>query len=114
MLKKPVTKTYFCTSKKENRFPPEFVDSQNPRYIIVQQCKAKFDDYLVSDVSMHASFIERDHYEDYFCLFTNENRTKYKKYEYKSRKPDFTIWFKEMNGKAIEPQYFMLELLLIY
>ena len=113
-MEQPITKTYFCTSKLKNRFPSEFIQSKNPRWIIVQQCKALYNGFLISDISMHASFIERDHYEDYFCLFTNENRTKYKKYSYNSQRQDFEIWFKNMKGESIIPDAFMLELLLIY
>lgn len=109
-----ITKTYFCTSQKNNRFPSEFIQSKNPRYIIVQQCKAKYNGFLVADIEMHASFIERDHYEDYFCIFTNENRTKYKKYSYMSSRQDFELWFTDMQNNIIEPDSFLLELLLIY
>ena len=114
MIPQAVTKTYFCTSQYNNKFPSEFIQSTNPRWIIVQQCKAIYKGYLIADMSMHASFIERDHYEDYFCIFTNENRTKYKKYSYNSQRQDFTIWFKNMKGESIEPDNFLLELLLIY
>ena len=109
-----ITKTYFYTSQKENRFPPEFIQSKNPRIIKVISCKLNYLGFLVGDVKVHASFIERDHYDDYFCIFANQNNNYVKKYEYTSLKQDFDIWFTDLDSNKIEPDSFLLELLLIY
>ena len=69
------TKTYFYTDKVENRFPSEFIQSKNKRQIKVLSCKLKYKDFLVGDIKVHASFIERDHYVDYFCIMANSNNT---------------------------------------
>ena len=37
-----------------------------------------------------------------------------KKYEYTSLKQDFDIWFTDLDSNKIEPDSFLLELLLIY
>ena len=66
------TKTYLWTNTYNTPFPPEFVSSKNKRYIIIEQCKAIYNDTLIGDVIMHADFIERDHYCDYSACFVNE------------------------------------------
>ena len=109
-----VTKTYFYTSEKHNKFPCEFIQSKNPKIIKVISCKLIYNKYLVGDVKVHASFIERDHYDDYFCVFANQNNNYVKKYEYTSLKQDFDIWFTDLDSNKIEPDSFLLKLLLIY
>lgn len=109
-----VNKRYFSTHSLKNKFPWEFIISKNPRYIVVQQCKALYNDFLVGDIEMHASFIERDFDLDHYCINTNEIRTKYKKYYYNSTKQDFEIWFTDMNENPVEVKCFTLELLLIF
>ena len=109
-----ITKTYFYTSQKDNRFPSEFIQSKNPRITKVISCKVNYLGFLVGDVKVHASFIERDHYDDYFCTMANANNDYVKKYEYKSYRQDFKIWFTDMKNNIIEPDSFLLELLLVY
>ena len=111
-----ITKTYFYTSQKDNRFPPEFIQSKNPRIIKVISCKLNYLGFLVGDVKVHASFIERDHFDDYFCTMANSTNNYVKKYDYTSLKQDFEIWFTDMEGVKIDPEKisFILELLLIY
>lgn len=109
------TKTYLWTNTLTTDFPPEFVGSKNNRYIVVEQCKAIYNNSLVGDVILHADFIERDHYCDYACCFVNEDpNRKTAKYEYLGTKPSFKVWFTDMNLKPVEVQSFMLRLLLIY
>ena len=110
----PTTKTYFITSTTDNQFPPEFVISKNPKYIVVISCKAVYKDYMPGDIKVHASFIHRDHYDDYFCCMANYNNGYVKKYEYLSETQNFKIWFKNMNDKELKLDSFLLELLLIY
>ncbi len=107
-------KSYFYTSSLETKLPHEFVYSENPKYIIVIHCRAIYADSMVGDIKMHASFIERNRYDNGFCIFTNTILTKYKKYEIKRRDPSFTLNFTDMNGQSIDPQSFTLELLLVY
>ena len=109
-----ITKTYFYTSQKENRFPPEFIQSKNPRIIKVISCKLNYLGFLVGDVKVHASFIERDHFDDYFCTMANSTNNYVKKYDYKSLRQDFKIWFTDLKNNIIEPDSFLLEMLLIY
>ena len=115
-----ITKTYFYTSQKENRFPPEFIQSKNPRIIKVISCKLNYLGFLVGDVKVHASFIERDHYTHtvcvtyYFCIMANSTNNYAKKYDYKSLRQDFKIWFTDLKNNIIEPDSFLLEMLLIY
>ena len=66
------TKTYLWTNTLNTAFPPEFVASKNPRYIIIEQCKAIYNNTLIGDVILHADFIERDHFMDYAACFVNE------------------------------------------
>ena len=111
-----MTSSYFATSTAENKYPPEFLASKNPRYVKVIQCKAKYNGYLVGDIMVHASFIEFDHFLDHFCVFTNENRLEPKVYRITTVNPSFRIWFTTIDGKKIEPEDmpFVLELEFIY
>ena len=109
-----VTKTYFYTTKTKNRFPSEFIQSKNPRIIKVISCKLNYLGFLVGDVKVHASFIERDHFDDYFCTMANSTNNYVKKYDYKSLRQDFKIWFTDLKNNIIEPDSFLLEMLLIY
>ena len=56
------TKTYLWTNSKETNFLPEFISSRNRKWIVVEQCKALYNQKLIGDFVMHADFIERDHY----------------------------------------------------
>lgn len=109
-----ITKTYFYTTQIDNKFPCEFIQSKNNKYIKVISCKLKYKNYLVGDVKVHASFIERDHYDDYFCIMANQDNGYVKKYQYISYTQDFQIWFTNLEGKKIKPDSFILEMLLIY
>ncbi len=107
-------KTYFVTNTLNTTLPAAFVYSTNPKFIHVQHCRAIFKDYLVGDIEMHASFIQRDGYCDNFVCFTNTQLTKYKKYQITGSKPSFIVWFTDMNGKHVNVQNFKLELMLEY
>ena len=110
-----MTKTYFWTNTLENEFPPDFMASQNTRYIVVEQCKALYSGKLIGDIVLHADFIERDHYLDYACCFVNEQPNRdTAKYEYKGYRKNFKLWFTDMKQNAIDVDCFMLRLLLIY
>jgi hypothetical protein len=99
-------KTYLVTNTLETRFPYEFLNSRDKRYILFQMCRCNFknadaNDYLTSDIQVHCDFIERDHYLDYFAGFSNTILTKYKKWEVKNVHPTFKIWFTDMEGNQI-------------
>ena len=109
------TKTYFWVNQLENRFPPEFIASRNKKWIVVEECKATLKDVLVGDVILHADFITRDHYMDYACCFVNEEANRETaKYEYNSYKPDFKLWFTDLNGNKVDIKAFALRMLLIF
>jgi len=109
-----VDKIYFCTSQTDNKYPPEFMATKTPRYIKVIQCKAKYNGYMVGDILVHASFIEKDGYEDRFCIFTNETRNEYKTYRITSSNPYFKIWFTDLDGNKVSPDDFVFLLELTY
>ncbi len=109
-----MVKTYFITDSLYNSFPVEFTCSREPKFIHIQHCRAVFKDYLVGDIELHASFIQRNGYCDNFVCFTNFTMTKYKKYEYTGTRPDFRIWFTDMNGNPVTVQNFKLEMMLEY
>ena len=109
-----MVKTYFITTQKENRFPSDFIVTKNKRYIQIVGCKVVYKQFMPGDIKVHASFILRDHYEDYFTTMANYCNHYQKKFEYNSERQDFHIWFTNMNGDPIEPDSFILELLLIY
>ena len=44
------TKRYFVTSETGNKFPPEFINSRNRKYIVVRNCKVLFEKAIVDDV----------------------------------------------------------------
>jgi hypothetical protein len=101
-----VTKTYLVTNTLETRFPAEFYNSQNKKWIVMQHCRVTYNNindegYLVSDIMVHADFIERNHDLDYFACFSNTQLTKYKKWEVVTPRQSFRIWFTDMEGNPI-------------
>ena len=109
------TKTYFWTDRLANKFPPEFSSSRNRKWVVVQGCKATLKDKLVGDVILHADFIERDHYLDYACCFVNEEASRdVAKYEIINNRPDFNLWFTDLENNKVDIEAFALRLLLIY
>ena len=115
VLNNAITKTYLWTNTLQTDFPPEFVGSRNKRYIIIEQCKAIYNDTLIGDIIMHADFIERDHYCDYSVCFVNEQPNRdTAKYEYNGYKKHFNVWFTDMDLNEVTICKFMLRLLLIY
>ena len=125
-----VTKTYFWVSKETSlehkagvpdrgiytfEFPPELVASRNPKWIVIEECKAIFKNQLVGDVLLHASFIHRDHYLDHACCFVNEQANKdTAKYEYNSNVARFELWFTDLHGELVDMDGFVFRSLLIY
>ena len=126
-----VTKTYFWVSKETSlehkagiadrgiytfEFPPELVASRNPKWIVIEECKATMKDTLVGDVLLHADFIHRDHYLDYACCFVNEEANKdTAKYELDSQlHKTFKLWFTDLHNEIVEMDAFVFRSLLIY
>jgi hypothetical protein len=124
------TKTYFWVSKETSQefksgketqhftfnFPPEFVASRNPKWIVIEECKATMKDALVGDVLLHADFIHRDHYLDYACCFVNEEANKdTAKYELDAQiRSTFKLWFTDLHGEIVDLDAFVFRALLIY
>ena len=126
-----VTKTYFWVSKETSlehkagiadrgiytfEFPPELVASRNPKWIVIEECKATMKDALIGDVLLHADFIHRDHYLDYACCFVNEEANKdTAKYELDSQlHKTFKLWFTDLHNEIVEMDAFVFRSLLIY
>ena len=119
------SKTYFWVSKESAektvdnvftyQFPPEFIASRNPKWIVIEECKATFKNQLVGNVLLHASFIHRDHYLDHACCFVNEEANKdTAKYEYNSNVARFELWFTDLHGNYVDMDGFVFRSLLIY
>ena len=113
------TKRYFVTSETANKFPPEFINSRNRKFIIVRNCKvlfekALFEKAVVDDVELHADFVKVDHYKNYFVNFVNDLKYDPCKYEYFGDYPYFNIWFTDMHGNMIKPDAFTVRILLVY
>ena len=109
-----VTKRYFVTSENSNRFPPEFINSRNRKYIVVRNAKVLFNKAIVGDVELHADFVKVDHYKDYFVNYVDDLKHDPCKYEYFGAFPHFNLWFTDMHGNMIQPDAFTVRLLLIY
>ena len=92
------TKRYFVTSETGNKFPPEFINSRNRKYIVVRNCKVLFEKAIVDDVELHADFVKVDHHKNHFVNFVNDLKFDPCKYEYFGQYPYFTIWFTDMKG----------------
>ena len=109
-------KTYFHTNTLTSRFPIDFLQSKNDKYIEIKWCRALYNSKLVGDVMVHASFVQRDGYLDNFICFTNtgDSQKYISKYQYIGTKPEFTVWFTDMKGNKIDVDAFVLSLLLIY
>ena len=71
-------KTYFHVNKIESKFPIDFAQSKNDKYIQVKWCKAIYEGELVGDIMVHASFVQRDGYLDNFICFTNTGESQNK------------------------------------
>ena len=96
-------------------FPPEFIASRNPKWIVIEECKAILKNHLVGDVLLHASFIHRDHYLDHACCFVNEEANKdTANYEYNSNVARFELWFTDLHGEPVDMDGFVFRSLLIY
>ena len=100
------------------RFPQEFINSTNPRWIEVHHVKTIYAEYDPKDLILHSDIVRRDAYLDHSIMVCNEVRTKYKKYAYTLRDETFTIWFTSfahpetpVNPNTLK---FMVELMLIY
>ena len=101
----------------EFRLPPEFLASQNKKWIIVEECKATVDRTLVGDVILHATFIQRDQYLDSSVCFVNEEANRNTaKYEIVRYQPTFKLWFTDLNLNDVTNDIdgFCLRCLLIY
>jgi hypothetical protein len=57
--------------------------------------------YLVSDIQIHADWIERDEYLNQFVGFTNTQLTKYKKWQVRNPKHTFKVWFTTLEGDTM-------------
>ena len=80
------------------KFPDDFVNSTNRRFITVMPPKIIFGDDEREQVDnqyiMHCSFIYRDPWHEKSCMPVNMGRrSKYKKYEYKANYNTFEITF---------------------
>ena len=94
----PVRKTYFLTNKCENKFPLDFINSTNTKYIEVHPCyisriQNPRPDQYEKGILMHGDFVQRDFYVDHALCFCNDKRSKYKKYEYHGQKETFNLSF---------------------
>lgn len=109
-------KTYLHTNTLTTRFPIDFRQSKNEKFIQVKWCKALYNGKLVGDIMVHADFVQRDGYLDNFICFTNtgESQKYIAKYNFIGTTPEFNIWFTDMQGNIINVDSFVLSLLLIY
>lgn len=100
------------------RFPPEFINSKNPRSIEVHHVKMLYQNRETKDIILHSNIIQRDPYLDHSVMVVNETRTKYKKYAYTQNEQTFTIWFtsfsKPNTNINLNEISFMVEMMLIY
>ena len=101
------------------KFPQEFIDSKNKRWVEFHHAKVTYDkDEDTKELVLHSDIIQRDPYLDHSVMVINEVRTKYKKYEYTQHNDTFTIWFssfKTPKGNVLpENVRFMVEMMLIY
>ena len=107
------------------RFPEQFIQSTNRKWIVVQHALLSYEDpqnpgrmLMSDDVILHSSFVKRDPYVDHAVMLCNEVRTKYKKYEYISHDTNFDIWFTSFSHDdwvfPYDSTKFFIELMLIY
>ena len=93
------------------KFPDDFVNSTNRRFITVMPPKIIFGDHkrhqFDNQYIMHCSFIYRDPYHEKACMPVNMGRrTKYKKYEYKANYDTFDITFTHNQPTSFTYWYF--------
>jgi hypothetical protein len=126
----PITKRYFITNTLHTLYPPEFVESQNPKYVHVLGCKLYGTVGNVTNsiktvqsfdfVELHANFIQDKPYLNGFVCFCNDALMKRKKYQQMGKVRDFKIWFQNYDGTPFDWEnkqkdaYFVLELMLEY
>lgn len=112
-----ITKTYLWSDKLEIELPPEFSNSKNKKYLVVEEVKVNIDRRFPGDVVMHADFVERDQYLDSAVCFCNGTSVKHlAKYEIKRPLRKFKIWFKNIAHEDLMNyyKYHIVRLLLIY
>ena len=98
----------------EFELPIDFISSKNDKYIVVQYCAATYKDYLTGDLCLHSNLVQRDDYLNGFIMLCNKRQTKYRKYKYLGTQRRLRIWFTDISGNEIEPDAFILSMLLIY
>lgn len=113
-----VTKNNVTTPLYTFRFPEEFINSKNPRWVEVHHVKAIYDGNETKDIILHSDIIKRDPYLDRSVMVCNETRTKYKKYAFQTHDRTFTLWFTSFAHPDTPLDStkltFMAELMLIY
>ena len=113
-MNRSTTKTYFHVNTKEFDLPYDFISSKNDKYIVVQYVSATYKDYLCGDVCLHSNLVQRDDYLNGFIMLANKRQTKYRKYKYIGTNRKIRVWFTDLSGNEIEPEAFILSMLLIY
>jgi hypothetical protein len=98
----------------ETQLPNWFINSTNPKQIVVRNCKVVMDDALVNDIKMHSNIVKFAAYDDSFICFTNELMVKPKKYRWDSLEKTIKIWFTNMANQPVAVTAFHVDILLIY
>ena len=115
IAKNKPTKTYYHFNTKQFELPFDFMASKNEKYIVVQYVACVYKGYLTGDIMFHSDIVQRDGYLDDFIMLANRKQTKYRKYQFmNTSKRTYRCWFTDIAGKEIEPEAFVVSMLLIY
>ena len=108
-------KRYFVTNKLVNEFPTDFVNSKNPRHVIVINCTIFIDEPEIADdieafctpkyVTLHADFIHECRHLDSFVMYCNRNTTYPKKFEQFAQQRVFKVYFKDVDQQTIQMEW---------
>ena len=109
-----ITKTYFHVNQKVFDLPFDFMASKNEKFIVVQYVAVTYKNFVVGDVCLHSDIVQRDNYCDGFIMLANKRQTKFRKYKFTGNQRRFRLWFTDLSGNEVEPDAFILSMLLIY
>lgn len=106
---------WIIKNQYKKTLPPEFINSREQKWIQVRQFKALKNKTLVGDIELHSDLIKRDYDCDHFVMYGNEQVPGLPmKYEYNSTDKDVNVWFTDMAGNEVIPDYFTIVMLLNY
>jgi hypothetical protein len=102
--------------KIEIKLPVAFTKStRNYKYIEVRHVCAELGaEYTNSFCKFHSDIVKENHFDDSFICLVNNTLVKPKRYKWNSSDKVITIWFSDMANTPINPNSYVIDILLHY